>query len=125
MKPEYLHAEVWPEFTDWWNLYDHKCDRKKCEKKWGKLSQSDKEKAMAHTERYVATTFTDGTFPSRRHPSTYLNNENWNDESLIRTANQQSGSLYAGGGLDEKSRLMHEAIARKYAGHNDDYSSSY
>jgi hypothetical protein len=59
----------------------------------------------------------------RKDPERYLRHKCWEDEVIA--ANQQSGAFYAGGGLDEKSRLMHEAIARKYAGHNDDHSSSY
>lgn len=108
---EIAEPTLWPDFTDWWDLYDHKCDRKKCEKKWGKLSQADKEKAMAHTERYVAATFTDGRFPSRRHPSTYLNNENWHDEALIRTTavakqGQQSPNEYAHSAADALARRL-------------------
>lgn len=77
-------AEVWPTFTDWWNLYDYKLDRKRCERLWKKMRHKDREQAMQHTERYTATTFTDGQFPSRRHPGTYLQNENWHDDALIR-----------------------------------------
>lgn len=76
--------DIWPQFADWWSLYDYKLDRKRCERLWNKMTQREKETAMSHSERYVATTFTDGQFPSRRHPGTYLQNGNWNDEPLIR-----------------------------------------
>jgi hypothetical protein len=113
----------WPTFQDWWDLYDHKADRKKCEKKWGKLSQVDKEKAMQHTERYVATTFTDGTYPSRRHPSTYLNNENWHDEALIRpiTPNRANGS---GQSSSEKKREIIQSIVDKSRNDGPDLDTS-
>lgn len=78
--------DVWPTFKDWWDLYDYKLDKRRCERLWAKMSQKEKEAAMGHTERYVATTHTDGTFPSRRHPGTYLHNANWNDDALIRIA---------------------------------------
>ena len=113
-------AEVFPTFEDWWSAYDYKLDRKRCLKLWSKMSQRDREKAMSHTELYAARTYTDGRYPSRRHPGTYLHNENWHDDALVPAATPT-----AGGGLDEKSRLMHEAIARKYACHNDDHSPSY
>jgi hypothetical protein len=77
-------AEVEPTFDQWWSIYNYKLDRKRCLKLWGKMSQQNREAAMEHTQRYVASTFTDGRFPSRRHPGTYLHNENWHDEALIR-----------------------------------------
>ena len=85
--------DVWPTFNDWWSLYDYKLDRKRCERLWAKMSQRDRETAMQHTERYVTSTFTDGQFPSRRHPGTYLHNENWNDEALIRIAPKPATKL--------------------------------
>jgi len=78
--------DIWPTFDDWWSLYDYKLDRKRCERLWNKMAHREKETAMAHSERYVATTYTDGQFPSRRHPGTYLQNGNWNDEPLIRSS---------------------------------------
>lgn len=79
-----MDSLIWPAFDDWWNAYDYKLDRKRCMKLWAKMSQKDRELAISHTERYVASTFTDGRFPSRRHPGTYLHNENWHDDALIR-----------------------------------------
>ena len=35
---------------------------------------------MEHTEKYVKNTHTDGTYPERRHPRTYLNKESWNND---------------------------------------------
>lgn len=78
-------ADIWPTFDDWWDLYDNKLDRMRCEKLWAKMSQQDKEKAMQHTERYVKASYLDGRFPTRRNPGTYLQNHNWHDEALIRT----------------------------------------
>jgi len=78
-----VDAILWPSFDDWWTAYAYKLDRAKCEKMWAKMTQKDRELAMSHTERYSASTYTDGRYPSRRHPSTYLFNRNWNDEALI------------------------------------------
>ena len=76
--------DIWPTFDDFWSLYDYKLDRKRCERLWAKMTQKEREAAMSHTERYTQSTYTDGTFPSRRHPGTYLQNGNWNDEALIK-----------------------------------------
>lgn len=82
---ETFTPDIWPTFDDWWTLYDYKLDKRRCERLWAKMTQKEKERAMSHTERYTANTFTDGQFPSRRHPGTYLHNANWNDEALIRS----------------------------------------
>lgn len=81
---------IWPTFLDWWDLYQYKLDRKRCERLWNKMTQAEKETAMTHTERYVESTFTNGQFPSRRHPGTYLQNANWNDEALIRDPSKRT-----------------------------------
>lgn len=85
--------DIWPTFNDWWGLYDYKLDRKRCERLWSKMSQRDKETAMQHSERYVTSSYTDGQFPSRRHPGTYLQNANWHDDALIRTPPERETQL--------------------------------
>lgn len=70
---------LWPSFNDFWNGYDKKIDRPKCEKKWGKLKQVDKEKIMNHIVLYVKST-PDKQF--RKHPATYLNNRSWENEII-------------------------------------------
>ena len=67
-------------FDRWWNLYNHKQDKKSCKKLFVKLSINNIEKIMEHTEKYVKNTHTDGTYPERRHPRTYLNKESWNND---------------------------------------------
>lgn len=74
-------VEVWPTFDDWWDLYDKKIGRPKCEKLWKKISHPARADIMAHTEKYVKAT-PDLTY--RKHPQTYLNNESWNDEIVQR-----------------------------------------
>jgi len=106
-------ADIWPTFLDFWDLYDYKLDRNRCEKMWNKLSQADKEMAMRHTERYVQSTFTDGRFPSRRHPGTYLHNHNWHDEALIRQA--QAKKSKTNGNRTQYALSSAEALARKLA----------
>lgn len=69
-------------FSTWWDAFAHKIDRSKCAAKWGRMKVSDRKLAMEHTLRYVAVTHTDGTFPSRKNPLTYLNARSWLDEDL-------------------------------------------
>jgi hypothetical protein len=73
------HADalLWPTFEDFWEKYDHKIDRSKCEKKWKKIAQGAREKIMEHLELYVRST-PDKKY--RRHPETYLNNNSWENE---------------------------------------------
>ena len=75
-------AYVYPSFDDWWNLYDKKDDRKKCEAKWARISQDDRERMMQHTRLYV-TRGRGAEYKYRRSPLTYLNGENWNDSGLL------------------------------------------
>lgn len=105
-------AGVWPTFDDWWDLYGKKIDRRKCERKWAKMSQAQKEVAMAHTEAYVAAT-PDITY--RRHPYTYLFNENWNDEQLATVRTRPIGAS----AIDRAratSASLDDYYARKAAG---------
>lgn len=75
-------AEVWPAFADWWSLYGKSVNKSKCEKKWQKIPHLAREQIMAHTGEYVKAT-PDKKF--RKDPTTYLNNESWNDEIIGRT----------------------------------------
>lgn len=72
-------ANVWPSFDDFWNLYDKKTDRPKCELKWKKIKQAAREKIMDHLELYVRST---PDVQYRKNPETYLNNESWNNEII-------------------------------------------
>lgn len=71
---------VWPTFDDFWNTYDKKIDRPKSEKLWSKLNQEAREKIMQNLEKYIPAT-PDKKF--RKHPTTYLNGQSWNDEIII------------------------------------------
>jgi hypothetical protein len=80
------HVTVWPSFEDFWNLYDKKQDRPKCEKKWGKIKQAAREKIMEHIELYTRST---PELKYRKNPLTYLNNESWNDEIIPQVNGKQ------------------------------------
>lgn len=89
-------VSVWPCFTDFWDLYDKKTDLPKCLKKWEKIKQAAREKIMDHLALYVHAT-PDRQY--RKNPLTYLNNESWNDEIILRT-NGNGKSI-----TDSKSRI--------------------
>lgn len=68
--------EIYP-FDDFWNLYDKKVDKQSSERKYNKLSESDKELIFLHIPKYKISQ------PSpqyRKNPDTYLNNRCWEDE---------------------------------------------
>lgn len=66
-------------FEDWWTIYGKKVDRKKCERKWNKLSNKTRLAIIEHTPKYVRAT---PETEYRKNPYTYLNSETWNDEQL-------------------------------------------
>jgi hypothetical protein len=73
---------AWPTFEDFWDAYNKKIDRPKCEKKWNKITQGAREKIMFHVTEYVKTT---PDIQYRKNPSTYLNNESWENEIITIT----------------------------------------
>lgn len=84
-------VHVWPTFDDFWNLYNHKHDRPKCEKLWKKIKQGAREKIMQHAQQYVGST-PDKTY--RKYPATYLRNESWENEIVkpIMNGNHVKGT---------------------------------
>lgn len=64
-------------FDVFWNSYDKKTDKAKCENIWNKLTKDEQEKVMNHVPAYVSST-PDKTF--RKHPYNYLINKNYLDE---------------------------------------------
>jgi hypothetical protein len=75
-----LGVEQMKAFTTWYDLYDLKVGRKKAEKAWSNISPDLYETIIDHTREFIKTNHKDDTFPSRPHPSTYLNDERWEDE---------------------------------------------
>lgn len=67
-------------FERFWNLYDKKVDRKKCETKFKNLKQTDIDKIFETLPSYIART---PDIKFRKDPATYLNNYSWNDEVPI------------------------------------------
>lgn len=68
-------------FDEFWNDYGKKEDRKKCETKWKKITDKQKDAIRVHVPLYVQST---PDIQYRKNPSTYLNNECWNNEIIQR-----------------------------------------
>lgn len=104
-------VSVWPSFEDFWEAYDKKVDKPQCEKKWKKINQRAREKILEHVALYVGAT-PDPKY--RKNPSTYLNNESWNDEIILheRTpkGNKQSSRELAAA---LQQRIMQDAIKQQ------------
>lgn len=77
------------EFEKFWNLYNKKQDRKRCEAKFKKLSKTDKAKIFETLPAYVAST-PDEQY--RKNPLTYLNGECWNNEIINRNGTRQTSA---------------------------------
>ncbi|MEO1263935.1 MAG: hypothetical protein AAFZ15_34335 [Bacteroidota bacterium] len=65
------------DFDRFWDLYDKKTGRKKCESKWKKLTEEEKGKIFEILPLYIAST-PDKKY--RKNPFTWLSGECWNDD---------------------------------------------
>lgn len=68
-------------FDAFWNLYDKKIERAKCERKWSRLKPDERTAVMDHLPKYIRA---QPEKQYRKNPSTYLNNQSWNDEIISR-----------------------------------------
>lgn len=68
-------------FEKWYDLYDKKVSRANAEKLWNKLSSADKDSCLNVVNAYVAST-PDKQY--RKQPDTYLRNNCWEDEIIVR-----------------------------------------
>lgn len=67
-------------FSDFWDSYDKKVgSKKKAEKKWNALSDSEREFIMNHVDDYVKS-FDDKKY--QPYPTTFLNGKNWESEGF-------------------------------------------
>lgn len=66
-------------FETFWDLYDKKEDRIKCERKWSHLTNKEREECIKKLPAYIKST-PDKKF--RKNPATYLNNKSWENEII-------------------------------------------
>lgn len=71
-------------FAEFWDLYAKKNDSKKCEAKFKKLTKVQVDLIFAKLPAYIKST-PDKQY--RKNPTTWLNNESWNDE-IQQSTNQ-------------------------------------
>lgn len=68
-------------FDVFWEIYDKKVGKCKCEKLWAKLSAHDKEACL----RYIPAYKQAQPFKQyRKNPETFLRNRSWEDELILR-----------------------------------------
>lgn len=72
-------------FVDFWDLYDKKVDRPKCEKRWNNLTGKDRQAIMIAIPAYKIAT-PDKQY--RKDPATYLNARAWENEIIQPPAQQ-------------------------------------
>lgn len=68
-------------FDTFWDLYDKKEDRLKCEKKWGSIAKRERERILEVLPAYIISK-PDKKF--RKNPLTWLNGKCWQDEILVQ-----------------------------------------
>jgi len=66
-------------FEKFWNLYDKKEDRIKCEGKWNRLTDKERETCIIKLPAYILST-PDKQY--RKNPATYINNKSWENEII-------------------------------------------
>lgn len=74
------------DFEFFWDVYNKKVDRTKCEKLWNKLTDSEIQKIIATVDQYVLA---NPEIQFRKNPSTYLSGKCFNDEIIIYLKQQQ------------------------------------
>jgi predicted DNA-binding protein (MmcQ/YjbR family) len=87
-----IYSNINVRFDEFWNLYDKRVNKQKAEKKWNSLSNQDRELAMEHLPSYIKAT-ADKQY--RKDPTTYLNNQSWNDEIITAQPQLKKVNGYA------------------------------
>ena len=78
------------EFDVFWDLYDKKTERPKCEKKWLALKDEEREAIIDYIPKYIQAQ-PDKKF--RKNPSTFLNNRSWLDEIIGENKKEQGVNI--------------------------------
>jgi len=78
------------DFDIFWNLYNYKKDKPKSKVKWDKFKLETQQKIIDSIPEYIEST-PDKKY--RKHPSTFLNNESWNNE-ITKADNSSTEDKY-------------------------------
>ena len=87
LKEEKLKKENENSFEEIWEMYGKKGNKKTSERKWENLKNNCREAALNHIPKYVQAT---PDIQFRKNFETYLNQECWNDEIIIKQQQQQT-----------------------------------
>lgn len=77
--PPQSEEEINNEFERWWNMYDKKCGKNKCLRKWVNMPKKDRISCITATPAYVKSR---PVKQYRKDPFTYLNGRCWEDEII-------------------------------------------
>jgi hypothetical protein len=84
-------------FDSFWDDYDKKYKKEKCQEKWDRLKPEEKEQIRLGVKGYVAKIVEEGkakkTHPANQfqpHPMTFLNGKMWKDETFLQFVRQQN-----------------------------------
>lgn len=76
-------VDVGVSFITFWDMYDKKVGKPKCEKKWDKLPVKERKAILDYLPLYKQSQ-PDKRY--RKNPETFLNNRSWEDELIIAPA---------------------------------------
>ena len=65
-------------FNNFWNTYDKKINKKRCQELWERISASDKQVCLSKINKYKS--FCKANNRIAKDPDTYLRNRSWEDE---------------------------------------------
>ena len=85
-----LNKDIIRDFENFWNVYNKKIDRVKCEKAWLKLTDDERKKINETIENYVKS---NPDLQFRKYPHTYLNGKCFNDEIVFYPKPQNNGNF--------------------------------
>ena len=87
-------------FEEFWNIYDKKtADPDKCKAKWERLSDTEREKAMAYIPEYKKAQ-PDKVF--RKNPDTFINNKGWTHELIYSSKSKKNTNYSEKSSKDER-----------------------
>ena len=89
-------------FEEFWESYDKKTGKTRCESLWKKMSKEKKENAINYIDKYKLAQ-PDKKY--RKNPDTYLRNESWNDE-IINSNNYTEQKSYDNMTKDDYNKMF-------------------
>ena len=92
-------------FEKFWKMYGKPVEKKKCRAKWKRIKSTDQELIFKNLPAYIKAT-PDRQY--RKNPSTYLNNECWNDEIIKETKNGKTQHNYTG--KDDRPSVLEDRL---------------